>query len=175
MKLFELKDFVLTFSPQALALKAFKALWDRDKSKTKKKAIAELSYVWYYTDIKSDYQIEPDNLKRSQTIIENLPELGKDWKPDGKVADAVEFYEEMSETISTKLLKNAKSAANKISDYISNLEVTDADSAGKLVRMLKDLPMAVQAITEAEEQIRKTEKKQSNVRGDKEKSLFEDV
>lgn len=39
MKLFAYKDFQVTISEEALILKPFKKLWDRDRSKKKEKAM----------------------------------------------------------------------------------------------------------------------------------------
>lgn len=39
MKLFKYKDFAVTISEEALLLKPFKKIWDRDKSKNKTKAL----------------------------------------------------------------------------------------------------------------------------------------
>ena len=46
MKLFEYKDFKLKIADEALTLKAFKDLHDRDKSKGKEIAFKELAFIY---------------------------------------------------------------------------------------------------------------------------------
>jgi len=45
MKLFKYEGYEVKVAPEALTLKPFKKLWDRDKSKTKEKAFMELSFL----------------------------------------------------------------------------------------------------------------------------------
>ena len=63
MNLFEISEGQLQIQPEAYALRAFKVLWDRDKTKGKDKAIIELAFVYFMTDFKSDFTdvIEPFN------------------------------------------------------------------------------------------------------------------
>ena len=55
MKLFRYEGYNITISEEALLLKPFKTLWDRDKSKDKYKAMQELGYIYFMEDPRSDY------------------------------------------------------------------------------------------------------------------------
>lgn len=55
MKLFKLEGYKLNISPEAFALLPFKKIWTRDKTSKKEKAIAELSYIYFMADPRSDY------------------------------------------------------------------------------------------------------------------------
>ena len=56
IKLFKYEQFKLTISEEALLLKPIKAVWDRDKSKNKQKALMELGFIYFMNDPRSDYQ-----------------------------------------------------------------------------------------------------------------------
>ena len=56
MKLFKYEAYKVTISEEALVLKPFKLIWNRDRSATKNKALTELGYVYFMCDPRSDYQ-----------------------------------------------------------------------------------------------------------------------
>ena len=91
MKLFKYESYQITIEPEALLLKPFKVIWNRDRSKNKEKAMNELGFVYFFTDPRSDYQYIIDEKQRMEAIKEGegLPE---NWKPDAKILEAVDFY-----------------------------------------------------------------------------------
>ena len=91
MKLFKYEGYKITISEEALMLKPFKALWDRDKTKTKEKALMELGYIYFLCDPRSDYQYIVDLESRSDEIKKGEG-IDTKWKPDSKVLEAIEFY-----------------------------------------------------------------------------------
>lgn len=87
MKLFRYEGYNLNISEEALLLKPFKTLWDRDKTKDKTNALMELGYIYFMEDPRSDYQTYVDPEQRAEQI--KLGEGIKDkWKPDAKVLEA---------------------------------------------------------------------------------------
>lgn len=180
MELFELKDGVLTFSPVALSLEPFKVLWDRDKKKDKLTAISELSFVYYHTDYKSDFIDIVDPEERTEEIIRVVFPNTK-WTPDEKVMFACDFYKERSETITTKLLENAMLGVNKISTYLSTVDLTDTDDRGKPIHDAKKvadtigaLDKLVDSLSKIEEKVKKERQVKDRMRGNTEKKMFED-
>ena len=71
MNLFGLDNGRVTYTPEALTIKEFKDLWDRDKSAHKEMAVEDLSYVFYMTDYKSVYMSYDVNA-REQKIIQDV-------------------------------------------------------------------------------------------------------
>lgn len=55
MKLFKEDNYEVTFSEEALTIKAFKDLIKRDKDRGKKTALNELSFVYFFVDPRSDF------------------------------------------------------------------------------------------------------------------------
>lgn len=87
-------------SPEALAIKEYGDIWRRDRKSDKRTAVAELAYVYYALDPKSQYyDMEP--VKQMKTLCKDLG-LGKDWRPDAKVLAAMERYPEDTQTPVTK-------------------------------------------------------------------------
>lgn len=112
MKLFKYEAYQMTVEPEALLLKPFKAIWNRDRSKNKEKAMSELGFVYFFTDPRSDYQYIIDEDERIKAIKEGEG-LAENWKPDAKVMDAIEFYKQFK-TTSALLLETTRSLVNKL-------------------------------------------------------------
>lgn len=91
MKLFKYESYEVRVAPEALLLKPFKKLWDRDKSKSKDKAVQELSFLYFYCDPRSDYQYLIDDEDRLEAVKEGIG-FDKDWKPDVLLKAAIAFY-----------------------------------------------------------------------------------
>ena len=70
IKLFKYEGYKLNISEEALLLKPFKEIWQRDKSKNKDKALQELGYIYFMSDPRSDYQYLVDEEERSKAIKE---------------------------------------------------------------------------------------------------------
>lgn len=140
---FIMKDGVLTIEDQLWALSPFKKLLKRDKSRSKDMAHKEMYFIWFYTDIKSDYLIITDDKLREEEVRHDL-ELPEDWKIDSVLLEAVNFYEKRSLTVLQKLYRSALISANATSEYL--------EMSGELLRERNDkggtvttLPMIVSA------------------------------
>lgn len=139
MKLFKLnKDtYSVEYDEGALMLAPFRVLWNRDRSKYKEKACKELAYVYFMSDIQSDYMIELDESLRAEAIIKDL-KLGDEWKPDKKVDNAIIFYKERSVTPLTKIYEAAVAGAEAVNNLLRNAD-TYIKSAKDPVRAAKDI------------------------------------
>lgn len=133
MNLFTVDNNKVTFSPEALTIKEFKALWDRDASKHKEYATEELAYVFYMSDYKSVYTAY-DAAAREYKVINDVI-TKKNWKADEVVKAACKKYSELQETPSMGLLKDAECALDKIRSYFRNVDVTD-DIDGSTTKIL---------------------------------------
>lgn len=181
MELFELKEGVVTYSPVALMLEPFKALWKRDKARNKATAVQELAYVYYYSDYKSDFSDILEKDEKEKEIIRAIFGENSKWKPDEKVYVACDFYRERSETITTKLLENAMSGVHKISTYLSTVDLTEEDDKGRLKHDAKKvadtigaLDKLIDSLSKVEEKVKKERQLKEKMRGSTEKKAFED-
>ena len=113
MNIFEIKKYQVVFSPQALLLTPFKKIWDNDKDKEKVNAVAEMSYVYYICDDRSDFQYILDENERHEAICRDMDALPNDWERPDYIEDAIEYYKKLSETTSTKLLRSTRGVVQK--------------------------------------------------------------
>jgi len=133
MNLFTIDNQKVTYSPEALTIKEFKTLWDRDSSKHKEAATEELSYVFFLSDFKSPYMSYDKEARENKVISDVMSKKG--WKADLKVKEACDKYEELQTTPSMGLLKDAECALDKIRHYFRNVDVTD-DVEGTITKTL---------------------------------------
>lgn len=171
MRLFKYEGYEVRVAPEALTLKPFKKLWDRDKSKTKDNALQELSFLYFYCDPRSDYQYIVDDEDRLEAVKrgEGFPD---DWKPDADLQAAVEFYKTF-DTTSAALLRAASEAVSKVQKLIKELEPDDTRSLKEYLTALKMIPEVAAIIKEAEKAIN-DETEYGEAKGAIEKTLFDD-
>lgn len=179
MKLFKYEGYKITISEEALLLKPFKEIWQRDKSKNKDKALQELGYIYFMSDPRSDYQYLVDEEERSKSIKEGegIPD---NWNPDKVVLDAITFYKSFKPT-SALLLEDTRFAVDKLRKLLREIDLTQTDDKGKpiytlntITATIKQIPSLVKDLDEAEKTLSKEIMESSKVRGSQEKSMYED-
>lgn len=69
MYLFKYENYNVTIDPEALLIKAFRDIWQRDNSEDKSIASLELGYVYFMEDPRSDFTQFTDKETRSTAII----------------------------------------------------------------------------------------------------------
>lgn len=151
--------------PEALTLKVFGDIWKRDKTKDKELALKELSFVWFYCDVKSHFLIQEPKVRTGE-IIKDV-DLPKGWKPDKLVNAAIDYYEN-NRTMLEEMYEGALMAAQTITEVCKNSReyINGSDdkvvAAQKLNGMLKDLPTSMAKLKEAESQYLKEMNEKSN-------------
>ena len=180
MKLFKYEGYKITISEEALLLKPFKAIWKRDKSLNKEKALSELGFIYFFCDIRSDYQYIVDEEARMASIKEGegMPE---DWTPDSVVLEAMQFYSTFKSS-SALLLEDIRYAVDKLRKLLREIDLTQTDDKGKpiytlntITATIKQVPSLVKDLDEAERSIAKEIAQSDKVRGAQSKSIYEDL
>lgn len=162
-----MKNWNLQASEEVWGLLPFKKILDRDKTKNKERAFAELLFVWYFCDIKSDY-LSISEKNRIKELKKDIDGLGDKWEPDKIIWDAVEFYNKQ-ETILQRIYRQTSKAANDVGDYLENTKtlleerdvhgkpVTDISkitaSIQRIPKMLSDLKAAYKEVVQEQEDI----------------------
>lgn len=179
VRLFKFEGYQVTVDPEALALAPFKALWQRDKSKTKNIAQQELAFIYFMDDPRSDYQYIVDEEERAKEVKQGLGMPDK-WEPDNVVKRARDFYNSFKPA-SAGLLEDTKVAVNKLRQLLRNIDLEEKDEKGKPVYTLntitatiKQIPGLVKDLDEAERTLSKDIIEESRARGSQSKSLYED-
>lgn len=178
---FTLRDGVLTVDDNLWGLEPFKKILKRDKSRNKDLALKEMLFIYYYTDIKSDYLII-DIKFRTEEIIKDL-QLPDNWKIDSIMQDAINFYEERSLTVIGKLYKNALLAANDISEYLTKTKelLEERDDRNKPVTTLTTIVGGISKIKVVMQDLKAAEKElikekvetEGRMKGQQQMGLFE--
>ena len=174
----------LDIDPIAYALEPFKKLWDRDKTKTKQKAIADIAFVYYTTDYRSAFFNTPEEERETEVMKDlNIP---KNWTPDKHVREAQEFYRSMQRTPALNLLEDAIVGISKLSTYLRDIsfdetevnektgEVKPKHDIKKYADTIKQIPAIVNALNELRETVRKEQEAKKGLRGNRKKGMYMD-
>ena len=185
MNLFQIgNNGSLEIDPIAYALEPFKKLWDRDKTKLKEKAIADISFVYYTTDYKSDFFDTPEE-HREEEVMKYL-NIPKNWSADDKVREAQEFYKERQRTPALTLLEDSIAGISKLSTYLRDISFDDVEinektgevkpkhDIKKYADTIKQVPAIVNALNELKETVRKEQEAEKGLRGNRKKSMYMD-
>ena len=179
MKLFKYEGYKVTISEEALSLKAFKLIWNRDRSINKEKAITELSFVYFMVDPRSDYQYLVDESERAAAIKEGEG-LPSSWKPDKLVKEAMVFYASLKPT-SALLLEDTRAVIDNIRKSLREFSFEEIDDKDKIAAIknvtatIATIPKLIKDLNDAEKAIKADMQDiTGKVRGQKEKSILED-
>ena len=179
MKLFRYEGYNMTISEEALLLKPFKLIWNRDKSQKKEKALQELGYCYFMEDPRSDYQMYIDRNIRAEKIKEGEG-LPKDWKPDKMLEEAMKFYSTFKPDAAL-LLEDTKKQVQKIRQLAGDIDLEDIQEVNdrlvaldKLTTITAKIPKLSIEIMEAEKRMNEEIQNADKIRGTVEKAMMED-
>lgn len=170
MKLFDINKGKVIMNPSSIWLPEFKALWDRDRSRTKEKASKEISYVVFMYSHDSPYMAYSITEREEKIIKDYFSDRKYKWTPDDKVKAAVKKFKELQETPTTRLLTSAKMAIEKLEEYFREADSSDASD---IIKNAKELGNLVKSIDVLEKQVKKEQLENTNIRGQAEIGLFE--
>ena len=174
MKLLKYEGYKVVIEPELLTLKPFKQIWTRDKTVNKDKALAEIAFIYFMADPRSDYQYLVDEKERMEAIKEGEG-LPPKWQPDRIVTEAMDFYMSFK-PISALLLEDTRFMVDKYrkrlkAQEFDDLEIKDLKEVGALI---KQIPPLVKDLDEAEKALNSEMKSSGKMRGSGEKTIFED-
>ena len=156
MRLFRFDNYKITVEPEALLLKPFKQIWQRDRTQNKDKAMMELGFIYFFCDSRSDYQYLTDEEQR------------------------MEFYNSFKST-SALLLEDTRCAVDKLRKLLRDIDLTQPDDRGKpiytlntITATIKQVPSLVKDLDEAEKALAKESMIAGKMRGQGEKTIMED-
>lgn len=181
LSLFKKEGYDITISDEAFTLKPFRMIWNRDRSKSKERAIMELGYIYHFSDPRSDYNkqlTDPVERKKSIKEGEGLPDK---WEPDKVLLDAIAFYESFK-PMSALLLEDTRIAVDKLRKLLREIDLTEVDEKGKpkytlntITSTIKQVPELAKSLREAEDALNQEIREMGRIKGQKEKSLMEDT
>lgn len=174
MKLLRYEGYKVVIEPELLVLKPFKQIWTRDRTINKDRALAEIAFIYFMADPRSDYQYLVDEKERMEAIKEGEG-LPPKWQPDKIVTEAMDFYMSFK-PISALLLEDTRFMVDKYrkrlkAQEFDDLEIKDLKEVGALI---KQIPPLVKDLDEAEKALNSEMKSSGKMRGSGEKTIFED-
>jgi len=164
--LIELSNNALTIQPEALVIREFKMLWDRDKSKSKEKALMDLAYIYYSTDFQSIYRNYHPDTRDSKIKLDVYGD--RDHPVDMAIVEAQNKYKELQTTLSMELLSDAEIGIDKLRIYFQNVDFAADDegrAAKNFIANVKQLGDLVKGLKLLREEVEKELADQMQLRG----------
>lgn len=180
MKAFDIQGDQVTFTAEFLAVPEFKAIWNKDKTKGKARAIKELSYVAFLCDntVYNPYRGYSEDARSEELIKDFIGDIT--WKPNKQIKEAVNKLRKLLETTSSRLLRSSNIAADKLGVYFETIDFTLLDDNGKPVYSARELASnlsamgnIVKSLKVLEEQVKKEQLDDNITRGGFEIGDFE--
>lgn len=180
MNLIQWKGNKIEIAPEAYGIKAYRTIWNMDKTSGKEKAILALTTLYFMYDPRSPYQIETNEEARLEAIKEETG-LDKNWRPDKYFLACVPIYQKLTNTTSAIMLASNRKVVEKTRKVLEDFDFGDvdpekrADVATKVfTSMEKSTELAVK-IANAEKEIYKdVEEHSSKMRGKGKKTIGDD-
>ena len=157
--------------PEILLIREFKALLDRDKTKTKTRVNKELTYIYLALDWKSPYSNYLEQERHEEALADSG--LTEAQFNDPIFREACRKYRALQDSNkSIKLLEAAKRAADQFIDYFETIvDLNERDNNGKPVfqaeKVMKEmatLHKVHEELITLEDQVKKELTEQSTVR-----------
>lgn len=154
-------------NPNKLIIPEFKKIWERDKSKSKSTALAELSYVYFICDFKSPY-LNSYIGEELKSTVKGAFITSKTWKEDKVIKEAIAKYNRLQETKTIKLFRASEKALDELTAYFDTISLKDEtvngvvvvdpkkhDKAAKLMSNLQKVAATAASIEEARKKVEK--------------------
>jgi hypothetical protein len=187
MNLFKLtQDNRVEPAIETLLIPAFAAIWERDESVLKERAVAQMAYVEFlYSPKRTNPFAGFTEDDREREIVKRLFKEYPDYnvKGDLLVQDACVVYEELlnSSSYNLQVLKAARKGAEKLLDFFETVDLAETNERGTLLHKPRDLTGALGDLSKIFNSINEMQVKVENelygtvkTKGQKQIGMFED-
>lgn len=190
MKLIEFDNYELRVADEALLVRPIRELFEEDKSKKKENFFRQMSYMYFVIDPRSTYQYITDEEERAMEV-KKQEGFGDDWQPSAKLNAAMAIYRKHCITSSSLLVEDMRYGLECIRTLLRRIgkemteSGTDDDSVTSnlkidkvldaMTKAVDKIPELTKKLSEAEKALQKDFESESAVRGNKDKSMYEDV
>ena len=186
MDLFKVENHVAVIDPEIRAIPEFRKIITRDKDRYKKKAYAELIFIYFCYHYKSPLMKYTDELKFTEA--KKKARLPEGWKPDEDLNRAIEVFKELTETETMLTLRNVRRGlitSNALikrinEDFTATIASDDFDVEylSKAVVALLDLsqkiPKQIAIVEELQKKVAEQQASTGKIRGARDKGDYED-
>ena len=129
MKLIRYEDYQIKIADEALLVKPIRKLYHQDRSERKEKFLQQMAVLFFVYSPASNYSYIINEEERMKEVLEQ--EGITDFKPSADFLAAVEIYKKLNVTVSQRLLESALISADKVSEFLRNVDLTEEDRSGK--------------------------------------------
>lgn len=139
--------------PEILLSKEFKALYDRDKTKSKTRVWKELTYIWLAIDWKSIYSQYSEQERHEEAL--NDSGITEEEFNDPLFRDACRKYKALQESNkSVKLLNAARLATDQFIEYFETIiDLNERDQNGKPIFSAEKVMKEMAQLSKVHEQL----------------------
>lgn len=181
MNLLKYDNYAITISDDAYLIKSIRKLFNNDKTKDKKKFLDQMTFLYFSSDVRSDYNYIQDEDERFAEIVKG--EGLVDFKVTPELREAMEDYKRLTTTSSAQLLRDTKIAVDKVRQFLRDVDLTKTDNNGKPIYTINSITSAIKLVPELAKNLVEVEKivnkeieDAGRMRGGNErKKLFEDL
>ena len=171
-QLFDIVGNTITIKPESLVVPEFRKIWERDKTKDKKKAFNEISYIVFLCN-KSD-----KNPYKNYSETDRIEMLKKDFnidKLDDLIIEGINKYKKLKITRYERVVNAALDSLEDIEGYYLGIKEQDKTKfdINEYLGSMEKLGKAVKSLRELEKQLESDRVEGTKVRGDNEIGLYE--
>jgi len=117
-------------APEAMAISAFRKIWNADRTSSKDKAIQELSTLYFMYDPRSDYQFETDEAERLRLIKEQTG-MPSNWQPSKLFLEAIPVIKYLTNCTSARILESNRKNVERLRVMLDNMNLDALDEDKK--------------------------------------------
>lgn len=177
MRLITVENYELKVADEALLIKPIRRLWNQDRSERKERFYEQMSYMYNVYSPASPYIYIINEQERINKVIEQ-EKFPANFKPSPLLEEAIVVYKETTITPSQKLLEAALVAANKVSIFLRNIDLTVEDKSGRpkyqisqITTALKNVDGIIETLQSLQKKVEQELKEQSSARGSQELTI----
>ena len=149
--MFDIVGTNITIDPTSLVVPEFKKLWDRDKTKDKKNAINELTFIVFLLNPsrKNPYSNYSEADRKEMLMTDYHIS-----KIDPLVEEACEKYKKLTLTRYKRVITAALESTDKLTEYYKAIDSRDADfNITEYLNSLEKLNKGVKSLKDLERQL----------------------
>jgi len=161
--LFQIEDGVVVPTVEALLIKPFCTIWERDLTEHKTVAKLEFSFIEFMTSKKASNPYKGyDDTVRAKHILIAVPGYDDQWKPDDLVTSGMDFITNLQKNASPtyNFYTSAFKAARKLQDFFNTFDINETNvRSGNPIWKPADITRPLKETPEILDTMRKLEKK----------------
>lgn len=169
--IFDIVGGNVTLSNWALAIPAFKKIWESNKDKDYAKKV--ISYIVFMNHPSSPYVESMYEEDRKKKLIDEI--FNGKWSPTENDIYAEKMYIDFMDTLPLKMLRGIRVGLEHSSKYLLSMEYENMTmkTVNEILDMSSKVDKSIKSIDSLEKRVKKDELDNSRVRGGNEIGIFE--